>query len=69
MSNVTVDMADHGYAFRNTSLVMELHFLGMFAPGFLSGKLIAKHGTFKVAFAGGLIFAASAVVLVIGTEL
>ncbi len=69
MSNVTIDMGDSGFGFSSTSLVMELHFFAMFAPGFLSGKLIEKFGTVSIAFIGGVIFAGSAVVLAIGSEM
>lgn len=69
MSNVSVDMVHHGYSFHNASLTLELHFVAMFGPGFFTGKLIQKHGSFFVALIGGLIFAGSSVVLAIGTEL
>lgn len=69
MSNVSVDMTHHGYSFHNASLTLELHFVAMFGPGFFTGKLIQKHGSFVVALVGGLIFAGSCVVLAIGTEL
>lgn len=69
MSNVTIDMEDSGYGFSSTSLVMELHFFAMFSPGFVSGKLIETYGTVGIAFVGGIIFAASAVVLAIDSEL
>lgn len=69
MSNVSVDMNHNGYSFSNSSLTLELHFVAMFGPGFFTGKLIQKHGSFVVALIGGLIFAGSSVVLAIGTEL
>ncbi len=36
MSNVSLEMSNHGYSFGATSLVMELHFFAMFSPGDLS---------------------------------
>jgi predicted MFS family arabinose efflux permease len=68
MSNVTLAMKDNHYSLKACSLVMELHFFSMFAPGFYTGFLIKKHGTFVVALSGGLIFAASIVVLAVSTE-
>lgn len=68
MSNVSIDMQDNGFSFTASSLVMEFHFFAMFAPGFLSGKLIERYGTFMVALFGGLIFAGSSVVLAIDNQ-
>lgn len=68
MSNVTLDMGDNGYGFHMCSLTMELHFFAMFSPGFISGKLIERYGTFLVALTGGFIFAGSSVVLALGSE-
>ncbi len=66
MSNVTVDMKDNGYSFQLCSIVMELHFFAMFAPGFITGKLIEKHGSFAIAMVGGFIFAGSSAVFAAG---
>ena len=68
MSNVSIDMVDHGFSFEAAALVMEIHFAAMFVPGFFSGLLIEKQGTFFVALVGGLIFAASSLVLAIRSE-
>jgi MFS family permease len=69
MSNVTVAMSDDNYSFTICSIVMELHFFAMFAPGFVSGKLIEHYGSFRVAMIGAFVFAGSSVVFAIGTEL
>ena len=68
MSNVTLDMEDNGYGFHTCSLTMELHFFAMFSPGFISGKLIERYGTFIVALVGGFIFAGSSAVLGLGDD-
>lgn len=68
MSNVSVEMSNHGYSFAKSSLTLELHFVAMFSPGFVTGKLIERHGSFLVALVGGLLFAGSAVLLAVGTE-
>jgi hypothetical protein len=68
MSNCAISMQDD-YSFHNTSLVLELHFLAMFLPGFMTGKLIQDYGTFKVSVGGAMVFAASSVVFDLGEEL
>lgn len=65
MSSCTLAMDDQ-YAFRTTALVLELHFMAMFLPGFMTGSLIKKHGTFKVSLWGAGVFTLSAVVFGIG---
>jgi MFS family permease len=68
MSNVTLAMNDSGYSFGKGSLTLEVHFLAMFSPGFFTGSLIERYGTFGVAFLGALVFAMSSFVLAIGEE-
>jgi MFS family permease len=69
MSNVTVSMKDNNFSISTCSVVMEIHFFSMFAPGFFSGKLIEKYGSFVVAMIGGVMFAGSSVILATGIEL
>lgn len=68
MSNVTLAMDDSGFSFSKGSLTLEVHFLAMFCPGFFTGRLIEKFGTFSVAFLGAVVFAMSSLVLAIGDE-
>ena len=65
MSNVTLAMQDHGFSFGMCSIVMELHFFAMFSPGFFTGMLIKRFGTFIVAMLGAFIMAISIVILAI----
>ena len=44
MSISRVAMEDVGYSPRQSLSVIEAHFLGMFSPGFISGKIIKKNG-------------------------
>ena len=67
MSNVTLAMKSDDYSLAATSLVMELHFFAMFAPGFFTGRMIGLYGSFIVAAVGGVVFLGSAVVFLIGT--
>jgi MFS family permease len=39
-----VAMTESGYTSRQALTVMELHFLGMYIPGFWSGRVIARYG-------------------------
>lgn len=68
MSAVTLAMTADGYSFDDCSLVMELHFFAMFGPGFITGKLINQFGVFNVALVGGVLYAASVIVLGTGTS-
>ena len=69
MSNVTLAMKSNDYSFGSCSLFIELHFFAMFAPGFFTGMLIKRYGTFIVSLLGGLIFAGAIVVLVIDVQI
>lgn len=68
MSNCAISM-DDDYSFRTTSLVLELHFLAMFLPGFFTGKLIQDYGTFNVCVFGAVMFAMSSVIFALGNDL
>ena len=68
MSNVSLAMNDSGYTFGKTSLTLEVHFLAMFSPGFFTGSLIERHGSFAVALLGALVFASSSFVLASGDQ-
>ena len=48
MSSVTLAMVKSGYNFQQSALVMELHFLAMFGPGFFTGMGIQRFGTLVV---------------------
>ena len=68
MSNVSLAMDHSGFSFGSTSLTLEVHFLAMFSPGFFTGSLIERYGTFSVAFLGAVVFALSSFVLAAGDE-
>ena len=67
MSNCALSMQGD-YSFTTTTIVMELHFFSMFAPGFFTGVLIAKHGALNVSIIGAITFGVSAVAFAIGTD-
>ena len=66
MSNASIAMVDDGYSVTQANLVLEMHFFAMFSPGFFTGALINRIGTFTVSFLGAVIFAGSAVFFATG---
>jgi MFS family permease len=68
MSNCALSMSDE-YSLGSASLVLEMHFLAMFAPGFFSGLLIKQHGPFRISMTGAFIFALSSFFFAFGTAL
>ena len=69
MSDVELAMSTDNFSLYYCSLVMELHFLAMFSPGFISGYLIDTLGSLFVAIIGGIVFAASLLVMGLGQNL
>lgn len=68
MSDVTLAMTKDNFSLSSTSLVMELHFFSMFGPGFITGKLIGKYGSFQIAAAGAVVSLGAAVLFLLGTN-
>jgi len=66
MSSVTLAMVASGFGFSDSAMVMELHFLAMFSPGFVTGSAIQRYGTLIVSIVGGVFFASSCVVMALG---
>ena len=69
MSSVTLAMEHSGFDFNQSSTVMVMHFLAMFGPGFFTGSLIGKYGALLVSMLGGMLFAASTIVMWVGEGL
>ncbi|GAX22618.1 hypothetical protein FisN_14Hh254 [Fistulifera solaris] len=61
MSVVRVAMHQVGYSVRQSLTVIEIHFLGMYSPGFVAGPLIKQYGPKKVCAMGGVLFAVSVI--------
>jgi MFS family permease len=68
MSNCALSMSDE-YSLGEASIVLEMHFLAMFAPGFVTGMLIKSYGPFKMSLVGTAIFALSSIIFALGTSL
>ena len=46
----------HGFTLGSTSIVIQLHIIGMFAPSLITGTLIIKFGHSKIIYAGASIY-------------
>lgn len=55
MAATPLAMKNCGLPFSDTALVLEWHVIGMFAPGFFTGTLIHRFGSFKVMLCGVLL--------------
>lgn len=64
MSILRVAMRDAGFTPRQSLLAIELHFCGMYAPGFISGNLIKRYGVRPICFLGWIISCISLVILI-----
>lgn len=58
-----------GFAFDDVALVLEWHVIGMFAPGFFTGHLIARFGTLSIMGVGVLLNLLCIAVALSGVEL
>lgn len=65
MSVVRVAMHQVGFSVRQSLTVIEIHFLGMYSPGFVVGSLMKKYGPKKVCAIGGFIFALAIVCMLL----
>lgn len=66
MANVSVSMSMNDFSFHHIAQVLQLHFIAMYFFGFLTGPLLESYGPFRIALVGALVFASSAVVLLLG---
>jgi MFS family permease len=58
-----------GYPFDDAALVLEWHVIGMFAPGFVTGRLIQRYGALTIMGVGVALNLACVVVAVSGVDL
>lgn len=68
MSNCALSMSE-SHSLGSATLVLEMHFLAMFAPGFGTGMLIKRFGPFKMSILGSIIFSLSSFMFAFGKEL
>lgn len=60
-------MQAHHHPFVATAMVLKWHVIGMYAPGFVTGALIARWGVLPVIAAGGLLLLGSVAAALTGT--
>ncbi len=69
MTATPLAMHHHAHAFDDTAFVIEWHVLGMFAPSFVTGRLIHRFGTLNILLAGVVLTLLCVAVNLLGTGL
>lgn len=69
MTATPLAMQSHGHIFDSTAFVIQWHVVGMFAPSFFTGKLIARFGEKTIISTGIAVLVLSALVNLTGVEL
>lgn len=69
MTATPLAMRDAGFEMGQAAFVMQWHVLGMFAPSFFTGSLIARFGVRPVLMTGGFLLLLSAATAVSGSSL
>ena len=64
MSVLRIAMRDAGYTSRQSLLAIELHFCGMYAPGFVTGNLINRYGARSISLVGWIVSCLSIGILI-----
>lgn len=62
-------MLSHGHTFSQSTFVIQWHVLGMFAPSFITGHLIARFSATRVIAAGALLILLCVVINVAGQDM
>lgn len=68
MTAAPLSIQAEGHSFDNAAFVIQAHIVAMFAPSFVTGRLIARFGVHRVATAGLGSLAASVAVALAGTS-
>lgn len=66
MTATPLAMQHHGHLFASTAFVIQWHVVGMFAPSFFTGKLIARFGEVRIIAWGIAVLALSTVINLTG---
>jgi predicted MFS family arabinose efflux permease len=67
MTAMPLAMAHHQHGLSGTTVVMQMHVLGMFVPSFFTGSLIARFGVVRVMLSGALLLSGYVVLSLGGT--
>jgi MFS family permease len=68
MTATPLAMKTHGHDFVETAFVIHWHLLGMFAPSFVTGHIIARFGSLLVISAGVLLMVFCIVINIVGVD-
>lgn len=68
MTATPLAMIHHGHSLSTATLGIQWHILAMYAPAFITGRLISRFGPRNVCASGLLLTACAAAVSMIGTE-
>lgn len=68
MTATPLAMTHHDHGLTATATVIQLHVLGMFAPSFVTGSLIARFGVLQIMLAGVVLFAGFVCFSLAGTD-
>jgi MFS family permease len=69
MTVTPLAMAQHGHSLADAAMVIQMHTLGMFAPSFVTGSLIARFGVLRVMFIWAVLLSGHAALSFGGTTL
>ncbi len=69
MTATPLAMLACGYAFADSAMVIQWHVVGMFAPSFFSGSLIARFGAERIIAVGGVLMLACIGTNLLGIEI
>ena len=69
MTATPLAMRGLGYSMTDVAFIMQWHVLGMFAPSFFTGSLIARFGHARILLAGCVLLTVSALTATVGTSL
>jgi MFS family permease len=69
MTATPISMQNNGFEIGQTALVMQFHVMGMFAPSFITGTLIARYGVLNILLTGGVIMLGSIFLALSGVAL
>ncbi|EPJ5802331.1 MFS transporter [Klebsiella pneumoniae] len=67
MTATPLAMSHHAHSLSETSIVIQLHVLGMFLPSFFTGKLISRFGSIRIMLTGILLYGCHIALALTGT--
>lgn len=69
MTATPLAMREHGFEMSQVAFIMQWHVLGMFAPSFVTGSLIARFGVQRILLTGAVLLVGTVVVANLGASL